>query len=219
MVSILDKKKRVEDEKYSSLTHDHSLLLFGLARAYLSATSMLVYTNTENYNDVLKYTRKTHDFFVHSSIFQETLKSMDLNKMIGHDLLLIALYELTHKGHGRIKGIMGFFDSIKVFQKKYCRREIYDLKSKDCYDPEYKSAFLYPSELFNDLLLFDVSKLIDIQRKSVNVRRAPKKPLYTVVYHLVPTTVGREVGLKGEAIPLWKALEHYPSSFRQNFGL
>ena len=212
-------KKRLEDEKYSSLIHDHSLLLLGLARAYLADTSMLVYTDTANYNDVLKYTQKTHTFFVHSSIFRKTLKSMDPNKMIGHDLLLIALYKLTNKGHGRIRRITRFFHSIKAFQEEYCKREIYDLKGKDCYDPEYKSAFLYPSELFNDLLLFDVSKLIDIQRKLENVRPAGVKPLYTVVYHLVPTTVGREVGLRGEAIPLWKALEHYPSNFRGNFGL
>jgi len=139
--------------------------------------------------------------------------------MIGHDLLLTALYKLTNKGYGRFKGITRFFDSLEAFQETYCKREIYDLKSKNCYDPEFKSTFPYPSKLFNDLLLFDVSKLIDIQRKLQNVRPRSEKPLYTLVYHLVPTKVGREVGLRGELIPLWKALEFYPSNFRQNFGL
>lgn len=212
-------KKRLEEEKYSALIHDHSLLLFGLGRAYLSDTSMIIYANKANLNDVVTYTSKTHNFFVNSNIFKQTLKNTNLDRMVGHDLLLMALYKLTSKGRRHIRGISHFFGYIKAFQEKYCKTELYDLENHDCYDPEYKSAFIYPPELFNDLLLFDVSKLIWIQRKLENVTPARKKPLYTVVYHLIPLIAGPEVGLSGKAVTLQKALEHYPSDFRQKFDL
>lgn len=212
-------KKRFEDEKYSSLLHDHSLLLRGLARAYLSDASMIVYSDVSNYPDVLKYTQKTHHFFLDSKIFKDILKGITAKEMLGHDLLLVGLYLLSNLGRHYIKGIGRFFNSIEGLQQKYCGKELYDFATMNCYDPEYKESFRYPEHLFNDLLLLDVSKLVRIDNKTQNVSPPKAKPFYVMSYYLFPIIAGREVGLSGPSSPLRNALSHYPSTFLHTFGL
>jgi len=200
------------EDKMSPLLHDHSTLIFGLARTYLSNTSILLYVNKSKVEVVRNYCARTHSFFLNKEIFKETIGQLTKEKMKGHDLLLLCLFMLTNKGQEEFKGFGRLSNAVSEMQKKL-KVNVYSDLDRKAYGPGEDHEFSYSPSAFNDLMLFDVSRIIQVRPVIENVRRRGRKPRYATQYCFTPLTYVKTK--YGEPkLPIKEVLDFYPDIFR-----
>jgi len=207
---LLEKDKY--ENKMSPLLHDHSTLIFGLARTYLSNTSILLYVNKSKIENVKKYCAKTHSFFLSKEIFKKIMGQLTKEKMKGHDLLLLCLFKLTNRGQDEFKGFGRLSNEISEMQKRL-EVDIYCDLDRKAYGPGEDYEFSYSPSMFNDLILFDVSRIIQVRPVMENVRRQGRKPRYAIQYCFTPLTYVE--AKNGEPrFPIKEVLDFYPDNIK-----
>jgi len=216
-------KKDEDIEKYSVLLHDYSILAQGLARAYLEDSSLLVFARKEDCQNIGKYTRSTHHFYVNEYLFSTLMSSVQTLDKNRYDFLLFALHEITDGGMKVFSGILSLFGKILEMQRKL-NVSFYDFDHKYFYDPD-RGSFCYPTvlgkeqSLIDDLFMFDAAGLIEIRMHFVN-RTYAGKPYHSYSYFFTPTIRTQDITqLPISVIPLKTALRLYSPDFKDKYGL
>jgi len=208
---LYEYRKKEEEDKDSPILHDYSTLISGLAHAYLSSTRLLLYAYEKYCEDVHKYTEKTHSFFLSEETFRKLLSKINEKNVNGHDLLLVTLFRLTDGGKRPFSGIKRVFEEVQSLQRKLSLN-VYDFQKYRFYDPEGEIEFLYQMDILNDVLLFDFSRLIWINRVRQNVRPIGK-PRFSITYNFIPMLAPNIKSGKPTS-PLEKTLDFYPASIK-----
>lgn len=224
-----------EENQLSSLIHDDSEMIVGLARTYVAHTTIVVYADKKYVQKVKKYTSKTFNFMVGQDLFQSVLKLQNLRNTNRLDVMLCALYYvLTQKADKpstmsasksestpikkppMLPSLTKLFSLLRKTQNEFSseghgfgRKEGYKFGKKEGYDPEQKKSFDYPSAVINDLILFEYCGLIKLSKVNRNIRwwNVEAIPRYAESYELrFPDRAKRKFRT---------ILESYPKEFQQ----
>jgi hypothetical protein len=201
----------------SSLVHDDSEMVIGLARTYVAHTTIIIYSKTTYVNDLRDYTRKTLSFFVDTDLFRSVLDK--LHEMSRLDVMFCSLYCIcksqgdpktaTAKGTPlSMTTLNKFFRIIKQMQNELSLK-VYDFDKKEGYNAEEKKAYPYPSDIINDLIPCEYSGLVKISKDNRYINRWDKKaiPEYAMTYGLnFPTQADKNFD---------KIMACYPEHFKQ----
>lgn len=200
---------RVEDDQMSSLLHDYSEMISGLARTYLSNVAVVVYARRQHAEEIAEYTSKTFDFFVNKDLFTSVLKRLNLKNLNRLDIMLCAFYS-AYKNHVEIDSLTKLCKIIRNLQEKLqTPSPSYEFGKLEGYEPEEQKPFDYPSDIINDLFLFDYSGIIAISKTNRNIfakRIGP--PKYMSCYNL-------EFPPQMSGVNLLRALDCYPQKYRR----
>jgi hypothetical protein len=153
----------------SALLHDYSDMIPGLARTYLSNVSVVVYAR-KPYSELIKdYTSRTFDFFVNRDLFISVLKHLNMKAMNRLDIMLASLFYVL-KNYHEINSLNKFCKILALFQEELgASYSSYRFGKQEAYEPQIKQPFDYPTDVINDLYVFDYSGIISISKINRNI--------------------------------------------------
>ncbi len=206
------RKKYVESKKYpqeenllSTLVHEDSEMVFGLARTYLAHSSLTLYSRKQFTKKIKDFTSETLSFFVDESLFSSILsfdKKDDLTRL---DIMLFCLYYFLAKGGDEkenikdapkpnktpvISSLNKLYIQIKGMQAlleiEPNAKNQYFFEKGEGYEPEQNQPYDCPPAVINDLMLFEYAGLIKITKRNKWINRWDTKAIhkYAIAYEI-----------------------------------
>ncbi len=188
ILPVYRKEYRVEKKEsiqyHSSLLHDWSEIIRALGKTYLLDSLLTVYAPEEYEDEVAQAIRLSRKCYLSKFLFKRFLSSNlnqdNLNRL---DILLSALYKATKSGRQPILTLNTLLDEVNRTQRKL---SIPAYSIEKYYEPEKGRLFDYSEQMLNDLFLFEISGLIQIDIKNVRSRRENGKPAWKAKYEISP---------------------------------
>ncbi len=178
-----------EKDKLSSLIHDDSEMVMGLARTYVAHTTVIVYSNRIYAEKVKEYIQKTFSFFVDPELFRSVLRS-EHNNISRLDIMFGCLYcinkyQIESAAEGKIPlpketditTLNKFFKFLEQIQNEFIVKESdkeYNFQNKEGYNPEERKCYPYPPKIINDLIPCEYSGLVRISKENRYINKWDK---------------------------------------------
>jgi hypothetical protein len=177
-------EKKESIQYHSSLLHDWSEIIRALGKTYLLDSLLTVYTPEKYDAEVAKAISISRKCYLSKFLFKRFLISnLNQNNLNRLDILLSALYKASKSGREPILTLGKLLNEVKKTQREL---SISAYSIERHYQPEQRLLFDYSERMLNDLILFEISGLIQIDIKNVRSRKEKGKPAWKAKYEISP---------------------------------